>query len=1057
MAAGSFAKVTGTGLALPTTSFATADWGTVSTDADNILTETSAGVYRPDDEGFYLVVAEGEHDSTHNNRQNIQIKIQRNDTDYSGAWNDGYSRNNDNSILWVRAFMIAHFDGSTDDFRIQYRRDAGAGTPAGTFNTTTIKVVQLSEGGTSSLPYGHYGTPTSQSGHTNTWTSVAGLDVITENATATIELQAGGSDIELKEANRPYLFVYGMVNSDAGAGRTHRVARALHNSDPIWHSISSEYQRNSADQYATPAGMGVVRPTTANQDLTFEIIGYTNTHWGVWDTGSWALSAASGEAGVMVIALPSTTSMAVFEDETGNQTVSGTSLVDINAARTTVGTADSPFSRQSNTDVDVTSATDILSHAAFEADRSTANGTRWTGGVRHEIEGTDNTESRGGGFERGDQNSDDCKDVAIATTYVGAVSANDTIQIEKYSPDGNNGGGTFQTQWAGWFLIDLASLAGPVEVTGSANVVASASGVLTQVVEVNAATSDVVATADGETLLVATQEIQVSGFAITLTYTEAGVTTLELTGSGAVVADVTGIPAQSQLVAADSQTVAAASGSLTVSRPLVASAQTVVTATGTVTEVEQLTGNVQAVVEGSGSPIQTQPVAAEASVVVAAVGTPAQTQPVAVSVVVVADADGTASKVIPLNGAAAVVAVSVGVLSETETLTATAVTVTQATGVLVQSQVVTASATVVVQATGAVTETEHLAASAQVVASAAGLVSQVKGLAGHAQAVVRASGVVVETEKATATVVVVAQATGALTQTQPVAATVSVVAAATGVVTVSGRNLLTGQTSVVADSEGTLLQTHPLASASRTVTVAAGTVTQLQPSLELTATAQAVVAATGTPTQNQPVSAQATVVSQASGTLTAVGRNLLTGQSESVVTAEGVGTQTHPVTAEAQVVVSASGTPAAKATLQLAGTAQVAVQTSGSVDVVQSLSASAQAVASTTAQLVLIQPLVAAVTAVAQTSATPVQTQKLVTAVNVIAQAVGIAQSITPTTKGHVEVSDAPVFDFTAQDTLVDGMEVADTAVGGATSRDKQLAGVGTSDAQVGSMEVQDG
>ena len=166
MAAGSFAKVTGSGQALPTASFATIDYGSVTTDADSILTETSSGVYRPDEEGFYLIVAKAQHNSTHNNRQNIQHKIQRNDADFSGAWNSGYSRNTSNSILWIAAFMIAHFDGSTDDFRIQHRRDTGAGTPAGTYDDTVIFVVQLSAGGTSSLPYGHYGTPTTQSSAT---------------------------------------------------------------------------------------------------------------------------------------------------------------------------------------------------------------------------------------------------------------------------------------------------------------------------------------------------------------------------------------------------------------------------------------------------------------------------------------------------------------------------------------------------------------------------------------------------------------------------------------------------------------------------------------------------------------------------------------------------------------------------------------------------------------------------------------------------------------------------------------------------------------------------
>ncbi len=394
------------------------------------------------------------------------MKIQRNDANYSGAYSMSYARNSSNNIQHNRSYMIAHFNGSTDDFRVQVRRDSGGGSPAGTWDDTVIKVVQLSEGGTASLPYAHYGTPATQSGHTNSWTQVTGLDVITESDTSVIQI-GGGNLIELKEANRPYLFVYGWVNSDTGAGRTTRLARALHNGDPINNSYGYAYQRNAADQYGDIAGMGLVRPGTANQDLDFEIIGYTGTHWGVWDTGSWALSTASGEAGAMVIALPSTVDMAVFEDETGNQTISGSTIVDLNYARTTVGTADSPFSQTSNTAVDVTSATDVLAHAAMHVDRTTANGTRWTGGLLWEIEGVDDAESEGIDYERGDQGSDDCKDAVVTATSLGSVSANDTFNLEKTSPASNDGGGTMQTVVVGSFFIDLSTLAAGTDATAT--------------------------------------------------------------------------------------------------------------------------------------------------------------------------------------------------------------------------------------------------------------------------------------------------------------------------------------------------------------------------------------------------------------------------------------------------------------------------------------------------------------------------------------------------------------------------------------------------------------
>jgi len=65
MAAGSIAKVSGSGQSIPSTSFAVLDLGTIDTDPDSILTEVSAGRFRPDSEGYYLVTATGRFQATH--------------------------------------------------------------------------------------------------------------------------------------------------------------------------------------------------------------------------------------------------------------------------------------------------------------------------------------------------------------------------------------------------------------------------------------------------------------------------------------------------------------------------------------------------------------------------------------------------------------------------------------------------------------------------------------------------------------------------------------------------------------------------------------------------------------------------------------------------------------------------------------------------------------------------------------------------------------------------------------------------------------------------------
>jgi len=443
------------------TSRANLDMGSVTYDPDSILTESSAGVYRPDEAGQYLIVASGQFTSTHDNRQNIKWIGSRNGTDVSGFVGSNYSRHNEADILIVQCYAILPFNGTTDYFEIDDIRDAGGGTPAGDYDWTYLKVIRLSDGATE-LPYGRYGTPASaaHSGQ-DVWSDITGWDVESETDTAVIADQ-DGTNIRFKEADRPYLLVYGLANSDSGAGRTTRLARVLHNSTLVAHSYGYTYQRNSADQWGVLTGMALIRPSTANQDINFEMAGYEDVNgvfWGVFDIGSWTLSSAANAAGFMVIALPDSTNIAVFEDLTAGQNTQDAGPDVINHSRSTVGTADSPFTRQSNTDVDVTSAVDVLAVGTLAFERVTSSGERGAHGLRWEVEGVDDATSQGWTYERGDQNSDDCKNAATNCVYVGSPSANDTFQMERYRIGASENGTNTDSMYAGSFFIDLDSLA----------------------------------------------------------------------------------------------------------------------------------------------------------------------------------------------------------------------------------------------------------------------------------------------------------------------------------------------------------------------------------------------------------------------------------------------------------------------------------------------------------------------------------------------------------------------------------------------------------------------
>ncbi len=471
--AGALATISGSGQAIPGTAFTNLDVGTIASDPSGLLSE-SGGIFTPQVEGYYLIRSHCLFELTHNNRVVIEHQIRRNFVAQPGAVDTGYGRNTANDLFTVSPGLIAHFNGTTDQFEVRHRRDTGAGTPAGTYQSTYVQATLLATGAAGDTPFAHYETPTAAAYDVAAAPSAAsivtGFDVATETDTDVIALQPDTESIRLGEAGRPILFVYGFPTDAAGVGRTQRVSDLTYNGDRIGASVGYAYQRDGANQYAALAGMGLVRPSAADLDVQARIWLYNDTQgaafWGTMNGEAWTLASASGRAGIMAIALPATTNIAIFEDNTGGQTFSGSALLDLNVHDVPVGTVDAPFVRDNSTDVSLTADAAVLGHVAVMVERSASSGTRQSNAIRYEVEGVDDDTTAAIDYLRGEQGSDDTPNSAPSTFIAGDFTNGATFQVEKHDP-GTDDGNNDLTAYGGAFYIDRASLAaatGPIVV-----------------------------------------------------------------------------------------------------------------------------------------------------------------------------------------------------------------------------------------------------------------------------------------------------------------------------------------------------------------------------------------------------------------------------------------------------------------------------------------------------------------------------------------------------------------------------------------------------------------
>ncbi len=384
--------------------------------------------------GNYLVLSYIHYKDTSNGRANWQSRVTHNGSPVAGSWGYGYVRNTGNSDGFIRGAGMVLNASANDTVALEWRRDSDAGTGGSVAGKSSLTIVRLPDD--SEAAYGYYGTPTANSFNGTTWTDATGWDVIRETNTASIELQTGGSDIRLKDANRNYLIIYGIPFYSGNSTRTQRIGRAVSGTTEIEQSSSYFYRRNANNEYGVLYSMFVYRTSSANEDISIQ------GQRGLADQdGSTTMMNGTGEAGVVVVELPDYVETFISVDDVGGQDVSqGGLLADLNLMRTVDYNDSTSFTKEGigHETMRVEKNMDMLVTASCRIERTDTSGTRLTLGSRFEIEGVDQDRSEHGTYVRGNQSSADTYNGSINPAGVFAVSANDSVQVEVFD-SGNDG------------------------------------------------------------------------------------------------------------------------------------------------------------------------------------------------------------------------------------------------------------------------------------------------------------------------------------------------------------------------------------------------------------------------------------------------------------------------------------------------------------------------------------------------------------------------------------------------------------------------------------------
>jgi hypothetical protein len=457
MAIGDIGLWNGAANVIPGTTFAAYNLLNTQTRNDGIYTDAGTGLLEFDEAGIYLVRWAITYTDSSNGRCNYQTRaVQTTGTGhFFTTYHTGYNRNSANTFAtaYGYCFIVAAIN---DQITIQHRRDTDAPT-GGTLTQSNLDVVKIAD--TGGIDYAIYESTSAGNAYSGTTPNdVAFATTVVETDTATIEKQAGNTDIRLKRDNARYLMIYG-VAGDTGGSRTQRVSRMVSGTTEISDSYSYVYQRNSSNEYGGLAKLVAHEVGTTDEDVSVQVWqgdGIAAGQGGCDVAGSWTNNSGE-ETALLVIDMPDHWESAKYHDSTAAQDTNTAGLA-LNIFRDT-DWEDAAFSRDSNTQMTIATAIDVLALGSIGTGRqNVASGTRFGWGMSWEIEGVTDLRGEHRQYTRGNQGSQDCFGGAWEAGSIFANTANDTYEMQMRDRGDNGSQDRTLVNRCGAFFLNLDSL-----------------------------------------------------------------------------------------------------------------------------------------------------------------------------------------------------------------------------------------------------------------------------------------------------------------------------------------------------------------------------------------------------------------------------------------------------------------------------------------------------------------------------------------------------------------------------------------------------------------------
>ncbi len=429
----------------------------------------------------YLFIGAYEFDDSSNNRFNPQGQIiQTSGTGtFVGGPTGGYLRDDSEDRAYVRAWAFIDNPSASAAFAFQVKADtddvnAGDGTVRSEFQI--IPLYYSDFGAYTSTSTGLYGgtTPNQVTGFTGT-----------DGSNITISSDV----ISVTGDNKRYL-VLGSQFSEGRSGRTQR-----------WHGLDIDgtqedaakaysYYRSTSDDESGDLFTWLIETDTAT--VTIEQTCYRGD--GVLDGEGGAdaddNAPTVGDHTLVVLELNDSAEVFLSRDNTQSANLATTGPIDLQINTVTDFNDAASFTDLVDTSINVVQNSDVLFGANISAASGiVSSGSRWTAYAEITVNGTEDSDSFGGDYLRGNQSSIDTFGWSANLLGFQALSAGDDVGVSVTELSGTEGGGGnvySPAGWSGFWGINLdtmeaGSTSANAEPTGAA--IAGQAGTATSEVE----------------------------------------------------------------------------------------------------------------------------------------------------------------------------------------------------------------------------------------------------------------------------------------------------------------------------------------------------------------------------------------------------------------------------------------------------------------------------------------------------------------------------------------------------------------------------------------------